>query len=102
MFFIGILGIDNKSKEIKELDNKLYKENEGVYKFYFEHIKNNEVIDKGRIDVGTRDIGSFEYLEEKLKELEKKEKIQEKKVEKVKENKWSKKLEKSKDNELEL
>lgn len=89
-------------KEIKELDNKLYKENEGVYKFYFEHIKNNKIIDKGRIDVGTRDIGGFEYLEEKLKELEKKEKIQEKKVEKVKENKWSKKLEKSKDNELEL
>lgn len=82
-------------KEIKELDDKLYKENKGVYKFYFEHIKNNEIIDKGRIDVGTHDINSFEYLEEKLKELEKK-------VEKVKENKWSKKLEKSKDNEIEL
>ena len=89
-------------EEIKKLDNALYTKNEAVYKFYFEHIKNNEVIDKGRIEVGTRDIGGFEYLEEKLKELEKKEKIQEKKVEKVKENKWSKKLEKSKDNELEL
>lgn len=66
-------------KEIKDLDNKLYKENEGVYKFYFEHIKNSEVIDKGRIDIGTHDIESFKYLEDKLNELDK-------------ENVWTKKL----------
>lgn len=76
-------------KEIKDLDNKLHKENEGIYKFYFEHIKNNEVIDKGRIDVGTRDIESFKYLEDKLNELEK-------------ENVWAKKLAKDMGNNLEV
>lgn len=76
-------------KEIKDLDNKLHKENEGIYKFYFEHIKNNEVIDKGRIDVGTRDIESFKYLEDKLNELEK-------------ENVWANKLAKDMGNNLEV
>lgn len=66
-------------EEIKQLDNKLYNSDDGIYKFYFEHIKNEEVIDKGRIDVGTQDIDSFNYLENKLNELEK-------------DNIWSKKL----------
>lgn len=76
-------------EEIKKLDNELYQKNEGIYKFYFEHIKNNEVIDKGRIDVGTRDIESFKYLEDKLNELEK-------------ENVWAKKLAKDMGNNLEV
>jgi antirestriction protein ArdC len=76
-------------EEIKKLDNELYQKNEGIYKFYFEHIKNNEVIDKGRIDVGTRDIESFKYLEDKLNELEK-------------ENVWANKLAKDMGNNLEV
>lgn len=76
-------------KEIKDLDNKLHKENEGIYKFYFEHIKDDQIIDKYRIDAGTRDIESFKYLEDKLNELEK-------------ENVWAKKLAKDMGNNLEV
>lgn len=77
-------------KEIKELDNKLYNDQAGIYKFYFEHIKNDKVIDKGRIEVGTKDIEAFKYLEKELKKLEKEgniiPKIPQKKKEKEKGN----------------
>ena len=57
-------------EEIKELDKKLDREEKGVYKFFFEHIKDGEVIEKGRIDVGTNRSDDFDYLANKLAELE--------------------------------
>lgn len=58
-------------EEIKKLDNELY-QNGGCYKFYFDHIKNGQVIERGRIDVGCNEIESFNYLEKKLNEIESK------------------------------
>lgn len=54
-------------KEIKELDDNLYKENRGIYKFYFEKMKNNRVIDKIRLDIGTKNnIDCFSFLAKEL------------------------------------
>lgn len=58
-------------EEIKELDKKLDNEKGGIYKFYFEHIKDGEIVDRGRIDVGCNEIESFKYLTNELEKLEK-------------------------------
>ena len=58
-------------EEIKELDKKLDNEKGGIYKFYFEHIKDGEIIDKGRIDVGNNEIENFKHLTNELEKLEK-------------------------------
>lgn len=59
-------------KEIKELDKKLDTESRGIYKFFFEHIKNGEVIEKGRIDVGLNNSQKdYDYLDKELTRLEK-------------------------------
>lgn len=57
-------------EEIKSLDKNLDNENKGIYKFYFEHIKDGEIIERGRIDVGTNRSEDFDYLADKLTELE--------------------------------
>ena len=56
--------------EIRELDKKMYDEL-GALKFYFEHIKDGEIIDKGRINVGSNEKENFEYLANELEKLEK-------------------------------
>ena len=56
--------------EIKELDKKMY-DKLGALKFYFEHIKDGEIVDKGKINVGSNEIENFEYLANELKKLEK-------------------------------
>ncbi len=56
--------------EIRELDKKMYDEL-GALKFYFEHIKDGEIIDKVRIDIGSNEKEDFKYLADELKKLEK-------------------------------
>ena len=59
-------------EEIKELDKKLDREDKGIYKFYFELIKDGQVINKGRLDVGLDDSDKdYDYLDKELKRLEK-------------------------------
>ena len=58
--------------EIRELDKKLDREDKGIYKFYFELIKDGQVINKGRLDVGLDESDKdYDYLEKELKRLEK-------------------------------
>ena len=56
--------------EIKEFDKKMYNEL-GALKFYFEHIKDGEIVDKVRIDIGSNEKEDFKYLADELRKLEK-------------------------------
>ena len=56
--------------EIRELDKKMYDEL-GALKFYFEHIKDGKIVDKGRINVGSNEVENFEYLDNELKKTRK-------------------------------
>lgn len=53
--------------EIRQLDRELYiDKNRGYYKFYFEHIKNKEIIEKIRVDIGDFEKEVFDYLEQEI------------------------------------
>lgn len=61
-------------KEIEELD-RCYREEKKISKFYFDHIKNNQVIEHYRIEIGSLYKGQaeeFMYLHQKINEIENK------------------------------
>lgn len=62
--------------EIESLDKKLYNSQDGYYKFYFDHIIDDEVVNHIRIDIGCEEIESksfFNYLKNELQFLAEKE-----------------------------
>lgn len=61
-------------KEIYDLDKALASEDSSL-KFYFEHWKDGMVVDKVRIDVGSKDLEAFKYLKEEIKDLEKRKSV---------------------------
>lgn len=59
-------------KEIEKLDEEYRVQKKIISKFYFEHIKNNQVIERYRIDVGSlheKQREEFMYLHERINEI---------------------------------
>lgn len=71
----GVVDYSNKIltkellEEIKQIDKEVSLKEMGDIKFYFEHIKDGEIVDRGRINVGSNEVERFKYLANELEKL---------------------------------